>query len=113
MLLEDGDQRAVAERGVGAEEHEVIREIGDGHGEVGFDGGGVGPEIRQVDAAFSEEFEAWAVGGVEAGGADDGVDLVVGAVGSDEARGCYVGNVRGDDGDVGLDERFEKVWAGG
>lgn len=75
-LLDEGHEGAVAEGAVGPAEGEVVGEGGDGDAEVGGYAAGWGPEVVE-GGAVCDEWEAGEPGGVEAGGADDDVDVVV------------------------------------
>ena len=109
--LDDDDEVAVADAGVWAEGLEEIGEAVRAHREVGFWPGVVAGLQRLAVAADNRD--AAAVGGVEAGGADDGVDGAVGAVAGDDAGGGEVGDCGGDDDDVGGGQGFEVAWPRG
>ena len=101
----------MAERAVGTAEGEVVREVGDRDREVGGHVV-VGPEVAQVDAV-RDEGEVGPPGGVEAGGADDDVDLMFFAFVVGEAlfsdRAYWVG----EDGRIWCEEGFEVAWCWG
>ena len=66
-----------------ANEHEPVGHVRAGEAEVAF--GFVFPFFVEVDAVAADDGEAWAVGYVEAGGADNGVDFAFDAVCADDA----------------------------
>lgn len=110
--LDEGHERSVAEGSIGSAEGEVIRECGDRDGEVGCHAVCAAPELAEV-GAVGDEGEAREPGGVEAGGADDYVDVVGNAIVVDEAGGSDGLDVVSEDGHVGGREGFEVAWGGG
>jgi len=105
-LLDQRHEAAVAQRAVRAAVGEVVWERGHADAQVGDDVVAAAPHGAQV-GPVRDEGEARHPGCVEAGGADDDVDVVVGAGRVGEA-GCgdFADGV-GEDGGVGGDEGFE------
>ena len=105
-LLDQRHEAAVAQRAVRAAVGEVVWERGHADAEVGDDIVVAAPHGAQV-GPVRDEGEARHPRCVEAGGADDDVDGVVGAGGVSEAGGGDFADGVGENGGVGSDEGFE------
>ena len=111
-LLDERHEGSVAEWSVWTAEGEGVGEGRDPDAEVRCHAVGTAPERAQV-GAVCDEGEARKPGGVEAGCADDHIDVVSSAFVVDEACFGDAADGVGECGCVGGDEGFEVAWCWG
>jgi hypothetical protein len=107
LSLDGRENRAVANRAVGAEENEVVGEVGGSHAEVGLRVDR--PLVLKVLTLVVDDGETGLEAGVEASGADKDINGIFVAIIAEAALLGHSRDLTVDDLDIGLGERLEVV----